>query len=155
MKVCPYCHKDLPDDSTFCTYCGKPLQKVSMKDLEKAKDKISKERENAKKDSSLKHNPRANSWGKLGLMIFLVSLIGLDFIVATVINALGIDSKFVFMISLVGYICALGCGIMSFVVDYQDKKKGYQANGNGKFAMVAIIMSAYIALLNLLTVILK
>ena len=42
MKVCPHCHKDLPDDSTFCIYCGKPLKKVSMKDLEKAKEKISK-----------------------------------------------------------------------------------------------------------------
>ena len=45
MKVCPHCHKDLPDDSTFCIYCGKPLKKVSMKDLEKAKEKISKQRE--------------------------------------------------------------------------------------------------------------
>ena len=32
MKVCPHCHKDLPDDSTFCIYCGKPLKKVSMKE---------------------------------------------------------------------------------------------------------------------------
>ena len=85
MKVCPHCHKDLPDDSTFCIYCGKPLKKVSMKDLEKAKEKISKQREMEKNDPSLKHNPRENSWSKLGLMIFLISLFGLDFIVATIV----------------------------------------------------------------------
>lgn len=153
MKVCPHCHKELPDDSTFCTYCGKMIEKVSMKDLEKAKENISKEM--TKKDSHLKQNPRENSWGKLALMIFLVSLIGLDFIVATVINALGMDSKFIFIISFICYIFAIGCAIMSFVIDYQDKKKGYQPNGNGKFSMVAMAMGIYIALLNLTTVILK
>lgn len=155
MKVCPHCHKDLPDDSTFCTYCGKPLQKVTMKDLEKAKEKISKEKEKEKNDPSLKRNPRENSWSKLGVMIFLISIIGLDFIAATAVNALGTDSRFVFMISFAGYIAAIVCGVMSFVIDYQDKKKGYQPNGNSKFALVAIIMSIYIALLNLTTVILK
>ena len=108
MKVCPHCHKDLPDDSTFCIYCGKPLKKVSMKDLEKAKEKISKQREMEKNDPSLKHNPREKSWSKLGLMIFLISLIGLDFIVATIVNGLGMNSKFIFIISLIGYICAIG-----------------------------------------------
>ena len=155
MKVCPHCHKDLPDDSTFCIYCGKPLKKVSMKDLEKAKEKISKQREMEKNDPSLKHNPRENSWSKLGLMIFLISLIGLDFIVATIVNGLGMNSKFIFIISLIGYICAIGCSVMSFIIDYQDKKKGYQPNGNSKFAMVAVVMSVYIALLNLSTVISK
>lgn len=155
MKVCPYCHKDLLDDSTFCTYCGKPIEKVSIKELEKAKEKITKEREREKFDPSLKKNPRENSWSKLGLMIFLISLIGLDFIVATVVNGLSIDSKMVFIISLIGYICAIVCGVMSLVIDYQDKKKGYRPNGNSKFAFVAIAMSIYIALLNLSTVILK
>ena len=155
MKVCPYCHKDLPDDSTFCIYCGKPLEKVSMKDLEKAKEKITKERDKEKFDPSLKKNPRENSWSKLGLMIFLISLIGLDFIVATIVNGLSIDSKIVFIISFIGYVCAIGCGIMSLIIDYQDKKKGYRPSGNSKFAFVAIVMSVYIALLNLTTVILK
>ena len=155
MKECPYCHKDLPDDSTFCTYCGKPLQKVSMQDLEKAKEKLEKERENQKIDPSLKHNPRQNSWSKLGLMLFLISLIGLDFIVGSIVGTLGMNTKFVFIISMIGYIAAIGCGVMSFVIDHQDKKRGFQPNGNSKFAMVAIIMSGYIALLNLSTVILK
>ncbi|WP_028041804.1 zinc-ribbon domain-containing protein [Candidatus Stoquefichus massiliensis] len=155
MKECPYCHKDLPDDSTFCTYCGKPLQKVSMQDLEKAKEKLEKERENQKIDPSLKHNPRQNSWSKLGLMLFLISLIGLDFIVGSIVGTLGMNTRFVFIISMIGYIGAIGCGVMSFVIDHQDKKRGFQPNGNSKFAMVAIIMSGYIALLNLSTVILK
>lgn len=155
MKECPYCHKDLPDDSTFCTYCGKPLQKVSMQDLEKAKEKLEKERENQKIDPSLKHNPRQNSWSKLGLMLFLISLIGLDSIVGSIVGTLGMNTRFVFIISMIGYIGAIGCGVMSFVIDHQDKKRGFQPNGNSKFAMVAIIMSGYIALLNLSTVILK
>lgn len=155
MKVCPYCHKDLPDDSTFCIYCGKPITKTSMKELEKAKEKISKEIENKKYDPALKHNPRENNWSKLGLLIFLVSVIGLDFIGATAINAIDINTQFIFIISFVGYICAIGCGIMSLVIDYQDKKKGYRPNGNSKFAFVAIVMGIYIALLNLTTVILK
>ena len=25
MKVCPHCHKELPEDSEFCIYCGKSL----------------------------------------------------------------------------------------------------------------------------------
>lgn len=155
MKECPYCHKDLPEDSTFCMYCGKPLQKVSIQDLEKAKNQIEKEREAQKADPTLKHNPRENSWSKLGLMLFLISLIGLDFIVGSIVGTLGMETKFVFIISMVGYIGAIGCGIMSFVIDRQDKKNGFQPNGNSKFAMVAIIMSGYIALLNLTTVILK
>ena len=155
MKVCPHCHKDLPNDSTFCTYCGKPIEKISMKDLEKAKDKISKERDAEKYDPSLKKNPRENSWSKLGLMLFLISLIGLDFIVATVVNAMGLDSSIIFIISFIGYLGAIGCGIMSMLIDRQDKKKGYCPNGNGKFAMVTIVMGMYIALLNLSTVILK
>ena len=40
MKECPHCHKDLPDDSTFCIYCGRPIEKVKMKDLEKAEKNI-------------------------------------------------------------------------------------------------------------------
>lgn len=155
MKSCPYCHKDLPDDSTFCTYCGKPLEKVKMKDLEKAKERISKERDNEKYDPSLKKNPRENSWSKLGLMLFLISLIGLDFIVATVVNAMGMNSKMIFIISFILYLIAIGCGVMSLIIDYQDKKKGFRPNGNSKFAFVAIVMSVYIALLNLTTVILK
>lgn len=155
MKVCPHCHKDLPDDSTFCTYCGKPLEKVSMKDLEKAKEKISKQREMEKNDPSLKCNPRENNWSRLGLMLFLISLIGLDFIVGSILGTFGMSVKIVFIISLIGYVCAIGCGGMSFFIDYQDKKKGFQPNGNSKFAIVAIVMSIYIALLNLSTVILK
>ena len=155
MKECPYCHKDLPDDSTFCTYCGKPLKKVNIQDLEKAKEKIEKERESQKIDPSLKQNPRQNSWSKLGLMLFLISLIGFDFIVGSIVGSLGMDTKFVFIISMVGYIGAIGCGVMSFMIDRQDKKRGFQPNGNSKFALVAIIMSGYIALLNLTTVILK
>lgn len=88
-------------------------------------------------------------------MIFLISLIGLDFIVATIVDDLGMDSKPILIISPIGYIRAIGCSVMSFIIDYQDEKKGYQPNGNNKFAIVAVVMSVYIALLNLSTATLK
>ena len=69
--------------------------------------------------------------------------------------AAGMSTSCLLYTSFIGYIGAIACGIMSFVIDYQDKKKGFQPNGNSKFAMVSLIMSGYIALLNLSTVILK
>lgn len=149
MKQCPYCHKDLPDDSTFCVYCGKPLKKIDNKELKKSGSK------KESYTSGLKHNPRENSWGKLGLMLFLIALIGLDFIVATVINAFGVDSKFVFYISLVLYIGAMICGALSFLVDHKDKKRGYEPNGSTGMAMISIFLSFYIILVNVSNVILK
>lgn len=154
MIECPYCHKDLAEDSTFCTYCGKPLKKVSMKDLEKAEAKIEKQREK-EKNGNLKKNPRENNWSKLGLMVFLICVIGLDFVVSSVFATMGMNPKSVFILSFVGYIFSIGCGAMSLVVDYQDKKRGFAPNGNSKIAFVCIVMGIYIALLNLTTVILK
>ncbi|MCD8027747.1 MAG: zinc ribbon domain-containing protein [Erysipelotrichaceae bacterium] len=150
MIECPHCHKDLPDDSIYCIYCGEPVKKITQKDLEKAKKRIEEE----KKDPNLKDNPRKNNWSKLGLLIFFVCLVGLDFLLATVLEAMEFNSTFVFFISFIGYVIACACGIMSLVIDYQDKKKGYQPNGNTSMAWVDICISIYIALVNLTNVIL-
>ena len=72
MKECPYCHKDIPEDSVFCYHCGKAVDEMIVKD---------------KKTFSLKTNPRKNSWSKLGMLLFFIGLIIFDFIIGTVINA--------------------------------------------------------------------
>ncbi len=151
MIVCPHCHKDLVDDSTFCSHCGRPLKKNVVRENKESHVSI----KTKKKDSTvtLAKNPRANNWAKLGLMIFFLCLFGLDFLLSTLINALGYEPTFIFIISLIGYGLAITCGIMSCVIDYSDKKKGYQPCGDMKFALVAIGMSVYIGLVNLTQVI--
>ena len=50
MKQCPHCHKMLPDDSAFCSYCGYELE-------------TSQNNKNKKTGSEkLKPNPHKNVW---------------------------------------------------------------------------------------------
>lgn len=85
MKVCPHCNMDLPDDSIYCTYCGKPIEKVKETRNETINNTQGEEQEQKPK---LKTNPRTNPFGKLGVFLFLVGLFGCDFILATVVNAI-------------------------------------------------------------------
>ena len=71
---CPYCHKEIPQDSAFCYHCGKELNG---------------EKKEIKESKKLKKNPRENSFAKLGILLFFIALIGLDFIGGTVVNAVG------------------------------------------------------------------
>lgn len=148
MKTCPYCHKDLPDDSIFCIYCGRPLEKVKLKDLEKTERRLEKEQKQSK-NPQLKINPRDNNWAKLGIFFFLVALVGFDCILSTVLNAVKMEYSFAFVISGILYALAILCGIMSFIVDYKDKKKGYEPSGSYGFAIVSIALSFYVMLANL------
>ena len=61
---CPYCHKEIPQDSAFCYHCGKELNG---------------EKKEIKESKKLKKNPRENSFAKLGILLFFIALIGLDF----------------------------------------------------------------------------
>ncbi|MDD8048436.1 MAG: zinc ribbon domain-containing protein [Thomasclavelia sp.] len=141
MKECPYCHKDIPNDSQFCYHCGKELN--GKKEEEKSKEK------------KLKKNPHQNSWGKLGLMLFFIGLLVFDFVISTVVGALGGNTKIPFIISLFIYIGSIVCGILSLRVDKQDRNKGYEPNGNKNYAYISIFLSIFIALVNLSQVILK
>ena len=47
---CPYCHKEIPQDSAFCYHCGKELNG---------------EKKEIKESKKLKKNPRENSFAKL------------------------------------------------------------------------------------------
>ena len=140
MKTCPHCLKDLPDDSAFCTYCGKSLESGKRKEKEEIK---------------LKKNPRKNSWSSLGLLLLGVGVFGFDFILSTVVAAFGGNSKFLFYISFILYIGSMICGFLSLHIDKKDKRDGYEPNGNKNYAYVSICVSLFVALLNLSQVILK
>ena len=135
MIVCPHCHKELPDDAVFCTYCGKSL--------------IIDEKKEVKSDPKLKNNPLQNSFSKLGLLLFFVGLIAFDFVLATFLNATGGNTKWAFRISVVFYILSFVCGAISLLIDYSDKKKGYEPTGNKGFALVCMCLSFYVCLVNL------
>lgn len=141
MKTCPYCQKDLPNDSVFCIYCGKSLD--------------GKQDKNEKEEVKLKKNPRKNNWAILGLLLLLTGLFGFDFILGTVFQAVGLNEAVPFYISFVLYIGAIICGVLSLYVDKKDKSKGFEANGNSGFAYVSICLSLFTALANLSQVILK
>ena len=137
---CPYCHKEIPQDSVYCYHCGK---------------KLDGETKEVKKIEKLKNNPRENSFAKLGILLFFIALIGLDFIGGTVVNSLGGNVKIPYIISSVLYACSLICGVMSLKVDKDDKKKGYKPNGNKNYAYISIFLSLFVALVNLSQIILK
>ena len=136
MKVCPHCHKDLPNDSVYCIYCGKPIDEVV-------------EDEKEKKEKKLKHNPRENSFAQLGLLLFFIGLVVCDFGLATVLNATNGNTAIAFWISFVLYVLSATSGIASLLIDKKDEKKGYEPTGNKGFAWACICLSIYIALINL------
>lgn len=148
MRVCPHCGKDLPDDSIFCTYCGRPLEKVKKENVKSKNTNKTTET----KAPRLKKNPHNNIFGKLGVFLFFIGLFVFDFIIATVVHNISGDSKPVFIISAVIYVLSIVCGLLCFYVDHKDKKNGYEPNGGIQFAMMSIIMSILTILVNLNTV---
>ncbi len=69
--VCPYCHKEIPEDSVYCYHCGKELNKQQKQN-----------------SNNLKKNPHENSFAKLGLLLFFIALFGFDFVLGTIFNPL-------------------------------------------------------------------
>lgn len=145
MKVCPYCRQDLPDDTVFCSHCGKPLEEVK-----KEPQKTIKKERRAKQQNNKQSEPtQKNIWTTLGIILFLLALIGFDGIIATIFNALNMDYKIIFGISLVLYACAISCGIVALIKDLQLKKQEKQTSGNYPMAIAEIVISSYIILVNL------
>ena len=108
---CPYCHKEIPQDSALCYHCGKEISADALKQKNKSK---------------LKKNPRENSWAKLGILLFFIGLIGLDFIAGTIFSAVGGNVKIPYILSSFAYLGAIVCGVLSLRVDKQDRKKGFE-----------------------------
>lgn len=142
MKECPHCHKDLPDDAVFCTYCGRSLKKQDTKQEEQK--------------TKLKPNPNPNNLAKLALMLVVGTVIVFDFVLGSIVSTItGTTAKWVFVISFVLYMLAIAIAILSFVKDKQDKAKGYETADNGTYAMAAIGFAVFISLLNLTQVLFK
>lgn len=142
MNECPSCHHDIPEDSLFCYHCGKALTEIK--------------KENKKNiGSNLKKNPRINSWSKLGMMLFLIALIIFDFFLATLLSAFNLNVKIAFYLSMIVYLGAFICGVMSLYIDRKDRKSGYVETGNKNYAYISICLSTFIGLVNLTQVILK
>ena len=137
---CPYCHKEIPQDSAFCYHCGKEISADALKQKNKSK---------------LKKNPRENSWAKLGILLFFIGLIGLDFIAGTIFSAVGGNVKIPYILSSFAYLGAIVCGVLSLRVDKQDRKKGFEPNGNKNYDWVSIVISGFVSLVNFSQVILK
>lgn len=108
-----------------------------------------------KNKSKLKKNPRENSWAKLGILLFFIGLIGLDFIAGTIFSAVGGNVKIPYILSSFAYLGAIVCGVLSLRVDKQDRKKGFEPNGNKNYAWVSIVISGFVSLVNFSQVILK
>jgi len=136
---CPYCHKEIPQDSLFCYHCGKELDKGKK----------------VKKSKALKKNPRGNSFAKLGILLFFIALIGLDFIGGTVVSAVSGNVKIPYIISSILYVIALICGITSLKIDKEDQRKGFAPSGNKNYAYISIFLSVFVVLVNVSQIILK
>ncbi len=137
---CPYCQKQIPEDSIYCYHCGK---------------KIIQGNNDTRQEIKLKQNPKVNSFGKLGLLLFFIGLIVFDFIGGTIFNAFQTHIKIPFIMSSMIYILAFICGIISMKVDHDDMKRGYKPSGNKNYAYISIFLSLFVALVNLTQVIMK
>lgn len=129
--ICPHCHKKIPTDSTFCTFCGKNIQ-VSKH----TKDEIETQKEGYRYD-------------KLSFILFLMALILFDFVIGSIVATLGMNHKPVFVMSFIIYILAISTGILDLIKAHKAK------TSMSRFAIVSIVMSIYFCLLNFTQVILK
>ena len=137
MIECPKCHKDLPDDSEFCIYCGRNLKHP---ELSEGKEAVG---------LGLKENPRKNNLGRFSILLLILVVVVFDFALGTLFNSLGWNIKIIFWISFVLYLLCIAMAVFSMYVDSQDKKNGYEPTNETGLAIAAIVFAIVIILMNL------
>lgn len=90
-------------------------------------------------------NGRQNNIGILGFFLVLFSLGVFSFLLG---DFLGLRTVSL-ILSRTGYILAAGCGVLSFVKDAKDMKKGMKTSENAPCATVALFLSLYLLLCGL------
>ena len=153
MKVCPYCREDLPNDTIYCTHCGKPLEKISQALVEEKFERNNTEKGQQQVQPEVE--AERNFWTSFGMGLFLIALVALDAIIATIFKAMNIDYKIIFVLSTILYIGAICCGVIAIVKDYKAKKQKRPINTNYPMALAEIFISFYIILVNVQQVLLN
>ena len=152
MKSCPYCRHDLPEDAIFCIHCGKPIEMIKE---EKASKLTKRQRAVEQSKAAPLEKAGRNFWTPLGIILFLVALLGFDGVLATILNSLGMEYTIVFIVSAIIYVGTVFCGVMSILTDRKSKKENKQPAGNAMLAYAEIILSVYIVLTNVQQILLK
>ena len=134
MKECPRCHKNLPDDSEFCQYCGYSLS--GRKSAEETPVNV------------LKENPRKNEVGRYAVLLMILTIVVFDFVLGTLFSALQWNIKIIYYISSGLYVICILLALFSLYVDHVDKKNGYMPSKHQNLALTAIVFSLFIMLLN-------
>lgn len=152
MKSCPYCRHDLPSDAVFCIHCGKPIEIEKVVTTQKT---TKKQRAQEEANAVVLQKADRNFWTPLGVILFLVALLGLDGVLAMVFNSFNMDYNIIFIVSAIIYVGTVFCGVMSILTDRKAKKDNKQPAGNAMLAYAEIILSVYIVLTNVQQVLLK
>ena len=134
MKECPRCHKNLPDDSEFCQYCGYSLTGKKKPEEEPA--------------IVLKENPRKNEIGRYAVLLMIFTVLAFDLALATLFSILNWNIKIVYYVSFVLYIFSILLALFSLYVDHVDRKNGYMPSKHQNLALTAIVFSLLIMMLN-------
>ena len=134
MKECPRCHKNLPDDSEFCQYCGYSL--TGKKSTEETPVNV------------LKENPRKNEVGRYAVLLMILTIVVFDFVLGTLFSALQWNIKIIYYLSSGLYVICILLALFSLYVDHVDKKNGYMPSKHQNLALTAIVFSLFIMLLN-------
>ena len=137
MIECPRCHSDLPDDSDFCMYCGKSITDTSIVESPDVEG------------SQLKENPNKNGVGILSLLVMVGTLVVFDFGLGGLVQSMGRDYRWVYVVSTVFYLAAIALAVLSLYIDHREKLQGYKPGQNQGFAAATIAFSTLIILLNL------
>ena len=94
------------------------------------------------------------NYGLYSLAMSVITLFVFDFGLGGLMQAMGRDYRWVFVVSLVLYLVAIALALLSLYIDHREKLQGYKPGQNQGFAAATIAFSILIILLNLNQVIL-